>query len=350
MNFILKFTLQLLNNKFFYIKTFMYKHYLTKKVILIFNLLILIYSLNCRSESDIESEDYKNTYLTFIIEKENPVNFNLLSIGYKSTEDKLLGVNEFLTIKDEFVNRNKMFRFNLIDNSHSYYFKDEILKDFIYYKFSNRSKNIIYSEGLAIYVSSLSKVVYPSDSYWDSQLVFNKNEIDTGECYTVINERKIDYFTNLRYTQRDLNSSPEYSNYKCPNFESVFRISDFPNHASIKRNFRIINNSKSNIKIKTYKSENATESYKSVGWSTTASWETIASSGGVETIFESNYDYTGPFLFEIYDNNTNQLLWTEKVKYFDFINPNENKLNWRKKNDSDNSSYPYEFYAEYPKK
>ena len=313
----------------------MNKLYKIKKIILIF---IILLSINCFNKW-VHNDEYINTYLTFKVEKGNPVRFNLMFTGFENS----------YSIKDVFVNRNKLYRFNLKNGAH-YLNSDDILENYIYYKFSNRSNNIIYSEGLAVYVSSLSKVIFPNDIYWDSQLVFNKNEIDTGECYTVYNERKIDTFTNLKFFIRDIQISPEYTNYKCTNFESVFRISDFPTPASIKRNFRIINKSKTNIKIKTYKSANLTEGYKSVSWSTSTSWETVASSGGVETIFESNYDYTGPFLFEIYDNNTNQLLWTEKVKHFDFKNINENKLNWRKKNKTDVSNYQDEFYAEFPKK
>ena len=100
-------------------------------------LLILIFVINCRSEKDIEPKDYNNSYLTFKVEKGNPVNFNLISISKDGSS----------MLRDVFINRNKTLRFNLLDNSYSDFFYDEILKNFIYYKFQIDQKILSTQRG-----------------------------------------------------------------------------------------------------------------------------------------------------------------------------------------------------------
>ena len=112
-------------------------------------------------------------------------------------------------------------------------------------------------------------------------------------------------------------------------------------------------------------------------WQPTASWQTVLSSGSVGTVFESNAEYGGPYLMKIYNNDTNELLFIDKIRHpylsEEELSPYLNmswesafgsglaikpQLNWKRKDKittnamsikAAESGYAHEFYASYPK-
>ncbi len=194
-------------------------------------------------------------------------------------------------------------------------------------------------------------------------------------------------------------------------FNYDFKPTDFPYPpARVPRYFRLWNTASASVRIETYKEDTSvvynlyaedgtarawifstllgvtslreysppnSDKADGVLWQTTASWQTVLSSGSVGTVFESNAEYGGPYLMKIYDNATNKLLFIDRIRHpylsKEELSPYLNmtwqsafasglaikpQLNWKRKDKittnamsikAAESGYAHEFYASYPK-
>ena len=241
----------------------------------------------------------------------------------------------------------------------------------------------------------------PDDELYDESLPSTFWNIKWGSNATIPPNLNLNRELDALYYNDTYQAEPTIFSYE-------FHSADFPYPpARVPRYFRLWNTASASVRIETYKedtsvvynlyAENGTDrawifrgileehtptptildKVDGVLWQTSASWQTVLSSGSVGTVFESNAEYGGPYLMKIYNNDTNELLFIDKIRHpylsEEELSPYLNmswesafgsglaikpQLNWKRKDKittnaisikAAESGYAHEFYASYPK-
>ena len=305
------------------------------------HLLLLIYLiLNIKCEGSL-TEYINISNLSFLNVSDNPITFNLLINNFTSKEDT--NIKDY---KSLILNKNDCITY-IIDNS--YYI----------YNFKNVNSNTRYSEGwlkatnydygnsglFSIHEKYLEQFNLPNSDLWDTSLDFIRKYIERDkECYN--------YYSSK--------SGVNYFYHKCKNYKASFNSEDFNIPSSVTKYFRLINNFDFEILVKVYKikgselntNNSQIKNYLPNTFDTTYTWQTSIESKAIETIFQTDINYSGPFQLEIYNKIDSSLILTDTVKNI----YSESKLSWFAKENTpttilssslkNKSDYPYEFYTE----
>ena len=311
----------------------------------LFVFLILNFKCSCSQPHDYYIDINNKLYLTFSNDSKNPINFNLLVPKYGLNKEiefeyksLLLNKNDNITYIVDNTEENNDRRIN---NSEEKNDRRNLINKYYIYNFFDEESNIRFSEGWL----NTNNYFYnegQNSELLDTSLNFIKNEVDSDkDCYFDNSRRATLY-------------------HKCKNHKASFNNEDYIVPSSTTQNFRLINNLNFDILVKVYKimghelniKNLQIKNYLPNNYNTTFSWQTSIESRAIETIFQSDINYSGPFLIEIYNKNDSSLILKDFIKNIF----NESKLIWFAKEDTpttilssslkNKSDYPYEFYTE----